>query len=426
MKTIGYGSTGTDVELLQLALSRGGWLKDAQDGRFGPRTENAVRRFQAAYRLRPDGTVGPLTWDALDPFMTGHFDYKLRPGDSFYRLAERYDTTASAIAAANPGLDPENLTAGDTVTIPFGFPLVATNVRYTPELVDYILDGLAVRYPFAKPRKYGNSVSGTPLRLITFGSGEKEVLINASHHANEWITTPVVLKFAEDVLRAYVSDGTVAGRSARALLEGVSVCIAPLVNPDGVALVNGAFDTDTREYREAVRIAKNYPAVRFPEGWKANIAGTDLNLNYPAGWEDAKRIKFAQGWTSPAPRDYVGTAPLSAPESRALYELTERHGFALTVSYHTQGEVIYWKYRDIEPPRGEEIARRMAEVSGYSVEEVPGESANAGYKDWFIERYVLPGFTVEAGKGVNPLPLSGFDGIYSDNLPLMVTALELA
>ncbi len=426
MKTLKYGSEGTDVELLQLALSRGGWYTGAVDGVFGRQTLNAVRRFQASFGLAPDGIVGPLTQDALDPLLTGHFNHTVRRGDTFPGLARRYDTTAAAIAAANPEADPRNLRIGQKLIIPYGFDLVPQNVRYTPELVDYILDGLAVRYPFARPQKYGNSASGTPLRLIGFGTGEREVLINAAHHANEWITTPLVLAFAEAMLKAYIADGTVAGRSAKALLSRVKLYIAPLVNPDGAALVNGAFDRDSSEYRQALRIAAAYPSVPFPEGWKANIAGTDPNLNYPADWEEAKRIKFAQGWVSPAPRDYVGEAPLSCPESRALYEFTKQHDFRLTLSYHTQGEVIYWKFKNIEPERAREIAEAMAAVSGYDIEEVPEESANAGYKDWFIDEYRLPGFTIEAGKGRNPLPLTDLAEMISDNFPLMVTALELA
>lgn len=426
MKTLKYGSTGTCAELLQLALTRGGWYTGRIDGIFGRQTLNAVRRFQAAFGLAPDGIVGPLTWEALDPLLTGHFTLTVRRGDTFANLARRYDTTPAAIAAANPDAVPTDLRIGQKLIIPYGFDLVPTDVRYTPELVDFILDGLAVRYPFARPEKYGNSVSGTPLRLIGFGTGEREVLINASHHANEWITTPLVLAFAEAMLKAFITNGTVAGRSARELLARVKLYIAPLVNPDGVALVNGTFDTDSREYARAAAIAKDYPAVPFPDGWKANIAGTDPNLNYPADWEEARRIKYAQGWTSPAPRDFVGEAPLSAPESRALYELTRDRDFRLTISYHTQGEVIYWKFKDIEPERGRLIAEAMAAVSGYDLEEVPEESANAGYKDWFIETYRLPGFTVEAGMGRNPLPLSALREMIADNFPLMVTALELA
>jgi len=37
-----------------------------------------------------------------------------------------------------------------------------------------------------------------------------------------------------------------------------------------------------------------------------------------------------------------------------------------------------------------------------------------GCKDWFISKFNRPGFTIECGKGKNPLPLSDFVGIYND------------
>lgn len=38
----------------------------AVDGKFGPKTESAVRTFQRSHGLVPDGIVGPKTWRALD------------------------------------------------------------------------------------------------------------------------------------------------------------------------------------------------------------------------------------------------------------------------------------------------------------------------------------------------------------------------
>lgn len=424
MDTLGIGSTGNAVELLQLALKRSGHYLGEIDGYFGTETLNSLRRFQSEFALAPDGMAGEEAWAALRPFLLGYFMLTVRAGDTLYLIAKRYGTTPQAIAAANPGIEGEKLMIGERLVVPYGFQLVSTDMRYTPTLTDMILDGLDARYPFLKSEIYGSSVLAHPLRAVSFGSGKKRILINASHHANEWITTPLVLKFLESFLIAYINNGTIFGRSAKALFERVTLVLAPLVNPDGVALVNGEISRNSTVFGEVKNIAARYPAVRFPDGWKANIAGIDLNLNYPADWEEAKRIKFSQGWISPAPRDYVGEQPLCAPESRALYELTLAHDPALTISYHTQGGEIYWRFKDIQPPKSREIGEEMAAVSGYTLSDVPDESSNAGYRDWFILNYDRPGYTVEAGFGVNPLPLAQFDQMYSNNLGIIISAME--
>lgn len=428
MDNLKYGSRGTDVELLQLALTRSGYYNSPYgiDGIFGADTQNAVRRFQAAFGLAADGIVGRDTKKALLPFLIGGFTTKIRSGDTFYRLAKHYGTTIAAIAAANPALNPEKLVPGTEIYIPYGFDLVPSDVRWTSKLNELVLEGLKLRYPFIGTETYGKSVMGRPLRAVSIGAGSAEAFFNASHHANEWITTPLVLKFAENYLKAYINGSSIFGRDARELFAKTRLFIAPLVNPDGVDLVNGALDETTPLWQSVKRIARQYPAVPFPSGWKANIEGTDLNLNYPAGWDTAKETKYAQGWVSPAPRDFVGAEPLSAPESRAVFDFTADHEFRLILAYHTQGEVIYWKYLDIEPPNGYDIGRALAAVSGYKLDEVPTESGFAGYKDWFILFYNRPGYTVEAGRGTNPLLLSQFGRIYNDNVGIMATALSEA
>ena len=122
----------------------------------------------------------------------------------------------------------------------------------------------------------------------------------------------------------------------------------------------------------------------------------------------------------------MGVDPLCEPESIAMYNFTLNHQFALTLSYHTQGKVIYWKYLDYIPKRSYTIGQKLAEVSGYTLSLTPEESSYAGYKDWFIQAFNKPGYTVEAGVGINPLPLSQFNDIYNDNYGLLTTALEMA
>ena len=63
------GDSGPEVVKLQTALGSKGY-KLIIDGSFGPATDKAVRDFQKANGLEPDGIVGPKTWAKLEPVFT--------------------------------------------------------------------------------------------------------------------------------------------------------------------------------------------------------------------------------------------------------------------------------------------------------------------------------------------------------------------
>lgn len=48
----------------------------------------------------------------------GLFPYTIRRGDTLWMIAQRYYTSVAAIRAANPGLNPQNLTVGQTICVP--------------------------------------------------------------------------------------------------------------------------------------------------------------------------------------------------------------------------------------------------------------------------------------------------------------------
>ena len=301
-------------------------------------------------------------------------------------------------------------------------PIVPTNVPMTSALAEETIRALEKAYPFLESEVLTTTAYGRPVLALKIGQGERQVLFTAAHHANEWITATVLLKFAEELARAIQENGTVYGVPARTVDRHVTVHLVPMVNPDGVDLVTGAIEENAQQYDSARRIAENFPAIPFPDGWKANLLGVDLNLQYPAGWLLAREIKFSQGFTRPAPRDFVGRAPLTQREAIALAQYTEDVDPALVLAYHTQGKVIYWQYKDYEVPGAQALAEEFARVSGYALEETPENSAYAGYKDWFIRYFRRPGFTIEVGSGTNPLPLEQFEEIYRDNLGILVTA----
>ncbi len=417
MQFLRYGSIGSSVAFSQLGLKRAGYLNSEPDGIFGKETQNAVRGFQMSAGLKQDGIIGPRTWSALDPWLSGYREIRVRRGDSFFRIAEKYGISVQAMETANPEADPLNLQIGQRLIVPLPFGVVPDNIPFNSEVLRYCVRGLRARYPFIYAGSAGDSVLGTPLYLLKLGKGENRVFFNGAHHANEWITSPLLMRYLENYADAYVMEREVGGIAAAELYRRTTLSMIPMVNPDGVDLVTGLLDSSSPPYFSALTM--NGALEGFPNNWKANIRGVDLNLQYPAGWETAKKIKFSQGYTKPGPKDYVGSGPLSEPESIAVYRNSRRESYSLTISYHAQGEVIYWKYLDFEPEGAEKIGLEFSHLSGYALALAPMESGYAGYKDWFIQDYNRPGYTVEVGIGTNPLPLEQLPGIYRRNESLL-------
>jgi len=301
-------------------------------------------------------------------------------------------------------------------------PIVNTSVPITAQSCEEMILSIVKEYPFCRTELLTATAFQRPVRTLVIGNGPRKVIYSAAHHANEWITSLVLLKFAEELAEAIQSGREIFGQKAERIRQAVTIYMVPMVDPDGVDLVTGAIEPGDIQYDLARRIAQDYPDIPFPDGWKANLLGTDLNLNYPAGWLMAREIKFSQGYVRPAPRDYVGRAPLNQLETRALAGYTEFIDPALVLAYHSQGKEIYWQFMNYEVPGAEELGQLLAQVSGYTLAETPYASSFAGYKDWFIQQFRRPGYTIEVGSGENPLPLEQFDEIYRDNLGILVVA----
>lgn len=418
MEILALGSTGPNVKLIQSLLNKIGYNAGPVDGDFGTQTQQAVIAFQRNNGLVPDGIVGPSTWNVFERLLLGYETYTIRPGDTLYTIARKYYTTVNAILTANPGINPSALVVGQRIIVPYGIDVVFTDIDFTYEIMERQLQGLRVRYPFIEVTSIGNSVMGKNLYCVRLGRGSNQVSYNATHHANEWITTPLLMKFIENVAKAYSVGGRIKGYSIPNIWSRTSIYVIPMVNPDGVDLVNYWPNYSNPAYIQAARI--NTTGRPLPSVWKANIKGVDLNLNYPAEWEKEHELEIEQGITGPAPRDYGGPAPLSEPESTAMVNFTTQHNFRLVIAYHTQGDVIYYQFNNLQPPESVTIAQLFSRVSGYTISENPGEASYAGYKDWFIQEYRRPGFTIEVGIGVNPIPVSQFPDIYQQNEEMLL------
>lgn len=343
---------------------------------------------------------------------------QVQQGDSLWLIARRNNIPVESLFLANPNLNPTFLQVGQTIRVPrrVTWRYVNGNQEYDYNTMMNDIGTLMAVYPFMRMTIPGTSVLGLNIPELLIGNGEKRVHYNASFHANEWITTPSLMTFLNDYLLSLTNQTKLGGISTSPLYLQSMLSIVPMVNPDGVNLViNGA--PEEAPWREQV-VKWNNGSTDF-SNWKANINGVDLNDQFPANWE-AERERNPK---TPGPRDYGGEAPLTEPEAIALADLTRRRDYARVLAFHTQGEVIYWGFENLEPAESELLVNEFSRVSGY--EPVKTLESYAGYKDWFIQDWRRPGFTVEQGLGENPLPLSQLDPIYEKSLGIYLAGLYL-
>ncbi|TKD70113.1 M14 family metallopeptidase [Pseudalkalibacillus hwajinpoensis] len=343
--------------------------------------------------------------------------YTIKKGDTLWKIAGWYQAPLDGVLLLNDA-NPFALMPGEKVNIPIRVTWSLVNPIQSYDyntLVKDIRKLLAV-YPFMKQGVIGESVMGKPLPELVLGNGKKKVHMNASFHANEWLTSALLMKFINDYARELTNSQMLSGVSLPPLYESTSLSLVPMVNPDGVNIViNGL--PEEEPYRTLVEDINN-GSDQFNR-WKANVRGVDLNNQYPAKWE----VEAQRKPTKPSPRNYPGKAPLTEPEAIAMADLSRRKKFDRALAFHSQGEVIYWGYEGMEPPESERLVTEYSRLSGYTG--VRYVDSYAGYKDWFIKEFRKPGFTVEIGKGESPLPLSQFSKIYQDTIGIFLSSLYM-
>jgi len=283
--------------------------------------------------------------------------------------------------------------------------LVEPNQTYTYEMLVEDANELAAAYPeLIEVASAGQSVEGRALTLIKLGWGDIKVLLLGAHHAREYITSAFLMETVDEYARAYMQQVAQSGTN---LLDSVTLYILPMVNPDGVNLVqNGPDAAKDPERVKSMRMLKETYAE-----WKANINGVDLNRQYPCHWEEK-----TSDTDVPSSEMYKGTAPATEPEVQAVMRLCEENEFVLAASFHTKGEVIYWADSGTADAieAAAPIAQSISEVTGYALMEVSGDPAvyGAGFENWFRQQYMRPGFCIEltpVGDGSLPHDDARFD-----------------
>lgn len=281
--------------------------------------------------------------------------------------------------------------------------------RY-PELIEYSVIGVT-----ADSRNIYDIVMGDP-------DADKQIVIQASCHAREYMTSLLVMEQLEYCLNGYYTE-EYNGVLFKELFDNYAVHIVPMLNPDGVTIsqlgIDGINDESIREalpemYQNAVENGyTDYTEERYYQRWKANALGVDLNNNFDGRWETLKGAVSPAGWS------YKGECPESEAESAAITALIRGLSNPVTVvSYHATGSVLWWDYGQTGEfmERCTEQAELISSLTGYPLNPYTKGSAG-GLSDWIIAEYygdIVPE-TIEIGKGEAPMKMSEYSDIWKRN-----------
>lgn len=299
--------------------------------------------------------------------------------------------------------------------------IISTNKAYTYDIFTNDLFNLLKEFPILESGITGYSVLGKQLPFVRFGKGSKKIIITGAHHGKEWITSMLNMALIETLCYMY-NDGKRLGETdVINFFNTNTVYFIPMVNPDGVNLcINGLTD-DIPPFTRSRLIGMNDGSHDFIGKWQSNIRGIDLNHNYNALFEKGRSIAFASGIYGPGKSQYSGEYPESEPETKAVVEFTKDVNPDIVIAYHSQGEEIFYNFNGKHGAKAIEIGQKLAKITGYTLAEANGLTDCSGYKDWVIQQFNIPAYTIEVGKGENPLPLSQFDKIFSDNIKAVLS-----
>lgn len=275
----------------------------------------------------------------------------------------------------------------------------------------------------------GQTVDGNKLYDFRVGnpSAERHLLVFGGIHAREYITAQLVMRQLVQLLSDQSTNGSYENIAVRELLSNTEIHFIPMANPDGIGISQlGLEGLRTEAVRETVRQIAEKDGKALTESylrqWKSNANGVDLNRNFDARWES-----YNDHLGHASADHYKGTAPECELESKAFADLTRQFQFDATLSYHTQGEVIYWNFGQEGELKNMSLllANRVSELTGYRLDGNFQALDTAGYKDWAISKLGIPSLTIEAGHGGNPVDPAQMDEIWRENRDVVPMTLKL-
>ncbi|MGB2959889.1 MAG: M14 family metallopeptidase, partial [Bacteroidota bacterium] len=240
---------------------------------------------------------------------------------------------------------------------------------------------------------------------VAFRQDKPAILFDGCHHADEIMGAEICTALMNELVTKYGSDPRITD-----WVDSYEILIVPVVNVDGHHVVTSGIDPRWRKNTHDTN--GNGVLYEYPEG-------VDLNRNYDFNWAHG-------GSSDPMSVRYRGPHPFSEAENRAMRGLAEEYRFILSLTYHSQGEVVYypWMWRGRKAPE-DKLLTELANGLGSSIRTMAGDTTyKAEYGagtvgqsyPWLYGRYGTFDFVVETGKGAHIFPDSDAARIIESNL----------
>ncbi len=289
--------------------------------------------------------------------------------------------------------------------------MIVLNRRYSYEDIFQEMEELSRQYPdFTVCRSIGTSHDGREIPMMRVGLGKKTLVLTAGIHGRESVNPILLVKMLEDYCQAFETQEERYGYQVQSLLDGCSVAVIPLVNPDGYEIALRGFSVIQNPMLRQLCKMKEIGW----QHWKYNARAVDINRNFPC-------------------RSYIqqqlGEYPASEKETQALIQVFRDYDTLGYVDFHSRGRIIYY-YRQAMPfaynQRNHKLARYLQKLSDYSLgkrEEEYLSRLNGGRPvNYFSEFLGKPAITVETVEEDASYPL---DPAYQEKTYREICALPL-
>jgi hypothetical protein len=275
--------------------------------------------------------------------------------------------------------------------------LVDNLSRSYPKLIKKIIIGKTTK---DKRNIYAVKISNN----VNIEQDKPGILINACHHSDEILGAEISTELIKLLINQYKKNDEVTK-----WVDSYEIYIVPVINVDGHYIVTSSQNPVWRKNARDV----NHNNILD------SLDGVDLNRNYDFNWAFG-------GSEEVGSERYKGEYPFSESENNAIRNLLNKKKFVLSISYHSQGEVIYypWNWKDRFAP-DDSLLTEIATGLASSIKTFNGDTTYKAERGagtvgqsytYFYGKYGVFDFIIETGKGTHIYPCEGRENVVKSNL----------